>query len=160
MKSAKNGFTLIELLVVVLIIGILAAIALPQYQKAVEKSRATEAFMNLKALREAWDRYKLTYGTTATTIEQLTDFDVKIDISNPNNHYSYILDPNGAIHAIEKPNARYKLIAITSDFPDLSFKPGTGIVCDEKTTENRGTCKSFGAREKGGATIYDRYMLN
>ena len=67
----KKGFTLIELLVVVLIIGILSAVALPQYEWAVEKARAAEAMSVLKTVREAEELYYMANGNYATSFEDL-----------------------------------------------------------------------------------------
>ena len=73
----KKGFTLIELLVVVLIIGILAAVALPQYQKTVLKSRASKAQMYTKQLADAVELYYMSNGIYPKYFS-----DLEIDFTN------------------------------------------------------------------------------
>ena len=71
MKPSKTGFTLIELLVVVLIIGILAAVAVPQYQVAVVKSRVGAFLPLMKAINDAETVYFLENGEPSLDVSKL-----------------------------------------------------------------------------------------
>ena len=75
MKINKLGFTLLELLVVVLIVGILAAIALPQYQMAVMKSRYSAMMDIVNAINDAEERYYLVHDKYSETFDGL-DIDI------------------------------------------------------------------------------------
>ncbi len=74
----KKAFTLIELLVVVLIIGILAAIALPQYRLAVANSRLTQLIILAESVKTAEESYYLANGAYTNDFNSL-------DISYPSN---------------------------------------------------------------------------
>jgi len=71
-SEARHGFTLIELLVVVLIIGILTAVALPQYQKSVIKSRYTNLKNLTHSIAQAQEIYYMENNEYADTFEKLT----------------------------------------------------------------------------------------
>lgn len=86
-KTAR-GFTLIELLVVVLIIGILAAVAVPQYQATTDKALVSTYLPVLKSIRDAQELYYLDHGEYAAQFASL-DIDVtkvcpSIDGANKN----------------------------------------------------------------------------
>ena len=74
----KKGFTLIELLVVVLIIGILSAVAMPQYQKSVEKSRAAEAVQMLRYMHQQVQLYILANGAEALYGKRNEDLGIEL----------------------------------------------------------------------------------
>jgi prepilin-type N-terminal cleavage/methylation domain-containing protein len=77
----KRGFTLIEVLIVVIILGILATLAIPQFTSMVKRARLAEAWTGLGAVRTAQAIYKMEdpdgdYATTMADLASLVDFEL------------------------------------------------------------------------------------
>ncbi|MBO4556484.1 MAG: prepilin-type N-terminal cleavage/methylation domain-containing protein [Elusimicrobiales bacterium] len=98
----RKGFTLIELLVVVLIMGILASVAMPQYFRAVEKSRASEAIDALSAIASAQER---AYMQKGHYVGSLRDLDIGIsNLQYFTVHYIFSTHEEGKILAMLQRN--------------------------------------------------------
>lgn len=74
-NPGRSGFTLMELAVVVVIIGVLAAFAVPRFLASVERSKAAEAFSYLTTVRSSMERYHARQGTYASDV---TDLDTEL----------------------------------------------------------------------------------
>jgi len=70
-KSGEHGYTLVELLIVLAIIGILVAIALPNYRNSLRRAREVVLQHNLEQMRELLDQYKTDKGEYPPSLGQL-----------------------------------------------------------------------------------------
>ncbi len=157
MLTNKQAFTFIELLVVVLIIGILAAVAVPQYQKAVFKSRVTHAITYVKAIHDAQEVYYLANGQYATSQE---DLDIQ---ANCPDKWVCGLDTMDAYATNENDTFAmnyYNNHAVPEDAVDAELN---GLLyCYARTEDKLATqiCQSMGPVSYGNSEAKVRHRLN
>lgn len=169
MLSNKKAFTLIELLVVVLIIGILAAVAVPQYQVAVYKSRLSQAFVLAKAIRDAQRVYYLANAAYAKTLEELdvsaSGCTLDADASSEKNTYYDCANNIRLRIYIDPPNGNFSVYvdALGTDeeknlMLDWHFRD-SGRRCVSNFTAGQKACISLGGVEYATNSLGTYYTL-
>lgn len=84
MRRAKShGFTLVEIMIVVVIIGLLASMAIPAFQKVRETSQTRAIHNNLRQLASGADQYFLEHGVVEVEVSQLIGSDAYVKEFNP-----------------------------------------------------------------------------
>ncbi len=154
----KNaGFTLIELLVVVLIIGILSAVALPQYTKAVEKSRATEAISLVRVIRDLQEAYFMANGVYASNLNEL-DIDIPGEdgfssVQRRETKWFSFAGATGIEFAPGQVVAVGNRLPIGSYYAIIAVAGDSRLMCKYYTSAGEDVCKSFGG-DKVSSVVY------
>lgn len=115
-KQAKKGFTLIELMIVVAIIGILAAIAIPNFIKFQARAKTSEAKTNLKAVYTAQRAYFQEKDTYSDLVSQIGFTPER------NNRYSYELNSGASNPFVRNTGAREELVGDETGYSADEFK--------------------------------------
>ncbi len=164
-KRHIEGFTLIELLVVVLIIGVLASVALPQYTLAVEKSRTAEAWAILFTVKEAMEAYSMANGGDMSALVSAEDpwsmLDISLPLKDSGHNKKGLKESKNFTYAIESPNyvRAYRGRATGSSWTDLDYQLFIDLngkqwsysqqgyrLCDGTTAKGKKLCKNLGPR--------------
>lgn len=153
MYKKNRGFTLIEVLVVVLIIGILAAVALPQYQKAVAKAEAVKFAAFIHATQTALNMYVLEHGivdkvfydnTQNPALDNLSELAVSIPLDDKLfADYSVQIGcyPDDALCSFlaEDTDSNHSNVDV-SLFGDISPSGATSVSCTDWTDKGTTVC--------------------
>lgn len=148
-----KAFTLIELLVVVLIIGILAAVAVPQYTLAVDKARLSNLISILQSLKNAQEIYYTANGTYAT------DWDT-LDIEKPSDPAYQIYFHSAGVYGWHT-NLKNVQIIVGYQYATNSAA-NQGAICYAKTTDSRADklCRHVAKSKNSSSWIADTNMGN
>lgn len=152
-KKNKRGFTLVEVLTVMFIIAVLAAVALPSYKHAMEKTRATQGIATLETIAKAQNTYNALRGNYSPTFNSLPldlrDKDLRTVVGTEfqDEYFDFALYNSNAIAVAARNNGEYEL---TVDYT-------TGkIYC---SPENHPVCVRFGLEERVISVPTDEEIL-
>ncbi len=163
----KNGFTLVEMLAVVLIVGILMTVAVPQYRRTIQRTRATEAIAMLKVLADSAERLATSHGSKTLAdfasshgsvynfsrldMIDTSQYDQRCSFASSGtemqcDYFTYTLNSDGSIDALQtNPNTGVTLTI----YPDKNPVETDYITCSESSGTYYCDLYGYGTDESG-----------